>query len=106
MGAIPNIVLLPQPHLSGGKLPPLPYGGAAHASVPGMGAGPSAPPPLDPHLGFEDAQAPPEHAGAHSHCQKHHLKLKEKSNKHHFKPTSSKLQIYGGLDIHIRFTSE
>ena len=26
-----NIVLPPQPHLSGGKLPPLPYGGAAHA---------------------------------------------------------------------------
>ena len=25
-----NIVLPPQPHLSGGKLPPLPYGGAAH----------------------------------------------------------------------------
>ena len=24
------IVLPPQPHLSGGKLPPLPYGGAAH----------------------------------------------------------------------------
>ena len=27
-----NIVLLPQPHLSGGKLPPLPYGGDAHVS--------------------------------------------------------------------------
>ena len=25
-----NIVLPPQPHLIGGKLPPLPYGGAAH----------------------------------------------------------------------------
>ena len=25
-----NIVLPPQPHLSGGKLPPLSYGGAAH----------------------------------------------------------------------------
>ena len=25
-----NILLPPQPHLSGGKLPPLPYGGAAH----------------------------------------------------------------------------
>ena len=25
-----NIVLPPQPHFSGGKLPPLPYGGAAH----------------------------------------------------------------------------
>ena len=25
-----NIALPPQPHLSGGKLPPLPYGGAAH----------------------------------------------------------------------------
>ena len=27
-----SIVLPPQPHLSGGKLPPLPYGGAAHDS--------------------------------------------------------------------------
>ena len=26
-----NIVLPPQPHLSGVRLPPLPYGGAAHA---------------------------------------------------------------------------
>ena len=28
--------------------------------------------------GFEGAQAPPEHTGAHSHCQKHPLKLKGK----------------------------
>ena len=35
--------------------------------------------------GFEGARAPPEQAGAPSHCQKHPLKTKEKDHKAPFK---------------------
>ena len=44
--------------------------------------------------GFEGARAPPEHASAPSHCQKHPLKMKANIMKHRFKPTSNKFMVF------------
>ena len=63
--------------------------------------------------GFEGARAPPEHASAPSHCQKHPLKMKENVMKHCFKLTSNKFMVVltlilglylGKTDAIYRFT--
>ena len=63
--------------------------------------------------GFEGAQAPPEHASAPSHCQKHLLKMKGNVMKHCFKLTSNKFMVVltlilglylGKTDAIYRFT--
>ena len=63
--------------------------------------------------GFEGARAPPEHASAPSHCQKHPLKMKENVMKHCFKLTTNKVMVVltlilglylGKTDAIYRFT--
>ena len=63
--------------------------------------------------GFEGAQAPPEHASAPSHSQKHLLKMKGNVMKHCFKLTSNKFMVVltlilglylGKTDAIYRFT--
>ena len=64
---------------------------------------------LKPHTqgrrirGFEGARAPPEHASAPPHCQKHPLKMKGKLNETSFETDLQ--QIQGNFDVHFRFIS-
>ena len=47
--------------------------------------------------GFEGARAPPEHASAPAHYQKHPLKMKEKNSKTRFETDIQ--QVYGSFKV-------